>query len=110
MIGNRKQIRVYVDKDVEFNLEISNDQLTCGWLLSEVTRRYTEELNRIKREKESMVAQSNTLQPSNKEVKDLEIIQIQTQHNKSPSQKFTRKFIVALKTTDQRESLDYWLT
>lgn len=25
-------------------------------------------------------------------------------------QKYTRKMIVALKTTDQRESLDYWLT
>jgi hypothetical protein len=52
MPGIRKTVRVYVDKDVEFNLDIANDQLTCGWLLSEVTRRYTEELNRVKREKE----------------------------------------------------------
>ena len=49
---SRKSIRVYVDKDVEFTLEVANDQLTCGWLLSEVTRRYTEELNRIKKERE----------------------------------------------------------
>lgn len=52
MPGIKKTIRVYVDKDVEFNLEICNDQLTCGWLLSEVTRKYNEELNRIKKEKE----------------------------------------------------------
>ncbi|CDW89031.1 protein kinase domain containing protein [Stylonychia lemnae] len=111
IIANRKQIRVYVDKDVEFNLEIANDQLTCGWLLSEVTRRYTEELNRIKREKEQMIiAQATSLQVHNKEVNMLQQLQIQVSHNKSPSQKFTRKFIVALKTTDQRESLDFWLT
>ena len=50
--GIKKSIRVYVDKDVEFNVEISNDQLTCGWLLSEVTRKYTDELNRIKKDRE----------------------------------------------------------
>lgn len=30
--------------------------------------------------------------------------------NADAIQKYTRKMIVALKTTDQRESLDYWLT
>lgn len=84
--GNQvKMIRVYVDKDIEFNIPIphtASDQLTCGWLLSEVTRRYIEALTKIK-------AQST-----------------QTGGIK----KYTRKMIVALKTTDQRESLDFWLT
>ncbi|TNV87556.1 hypothetical protein FGO68_gene11686 [Halteria grandinella] len=77
-----KMIRVYVDKDIEFNIPIpaASDQLTCGWLLSEVTRRYIEALTRIKIQGSGQI------------------------------QKYTRKMIVALKTTDQRESLDYWLT
>lgn len=48
----RKSMRVYVDKDIEFTVDVYNEQLTCGWLLSEVTRRYSEELNRIKKERE----------------------------------------------------------
>jgi hypothetical protein len=47
---------VYVDKEVEFDLDITNESLTCGWLLSEVTRRYTEELNRLRKEKEELKA------------------------------------------------------
>ena len=47
-LGPRKHIRVYVDKDIEFSVEISNNELTCRWLLSEVTRRYTDALSRIK--------------------------------------------------------------
>ena len=44
-----KNVHVYVDKDIEFTIPISNDQhLTCGWLLSEVTRRYLDALNYIK--------------------------------------------------------------
>ena len=46
--GPSKHVRVYVDKDIEFTLGIPNDSLTCGWLLSEVTRRYVEALNLIK--------------------------------------------------------------
>jgi hypothetical protein len=37
-----------VDKDIEFTISIPHDSLTCGWLLSEVTRRYVEALNKIK--------------------------------------------------------------
>lgn len=55
--------------------------MTCGWLLSEVTRRYLDALTVIKQSQERGVIK-----------------------------KYTRKMIVALKTTDQRESLDYWLT
>jgi hypothetical protein len=43
---------VYVDKEIEFTVEIGNDQLTCGWLLSEVTRRYTEGLNKLRKDRE----------------------------------------------------------
>ena len=39
-----KLIRVYVDKDIEFVVDIRNEWLTCGWLLSEVSRKYTEAL------------------------------------------------------------------
>jgi hypothetical protein len=60
--GVRKQIRVYVDKDIEFTVDISNDNLTCGWLLSEVTRRYTDELNKIRKEKEELKAQQRAIQ------------------------------------------------
>jgi hypothetical protein len=56
MGGIRKFVHVYVDKDAEFNVDITHDSLTCGWLLSEVTRRYTDELNRIRKEKEEMRA------------------------------------------------------
>jgi hypothetical protein len=48
--GVRKTFRIYVDVDIEFNLEVLNDQLTCGWLLSEVERRYLDAVNRIKEE------------------------------------------------------------
>jgi hypothetical protein len=49
-------VRVYVDKDVEFNVEIAHDSLTSGWLLSQVSKRYTDELNRIRKEKEELKA------------------------------------------------------
>ncbi len=73
-----KTIRVYVDKDIEFNMDIANDNLTCGWLLSEVTRQY--------------------------------IIALNKQKDLSPGRKHLRNFIVALKTPDQNEAIDYWLT
>ena len=88
-----------MDKDIEFTVDIGNDWLTCGWLLSEVTRKYTEALQKIKGEKavksdgKSTNVASGTAgveTPTNKQIK--------------------KKFIVALKTTDQRESLDYLLT
>ena len=50
-----KSVQIYVDKDIEFIVDVGNEQLTCGWLLSEVTRRYTDALSRIKREKDSML-------------------------------------------------------
>ena len=86
-----KYVQIYVDKDIEFAVDVGNEQLTCGWLLSEVTRRYTEALNRIKKEKDAQLISQGI--PQEKII-----------------QKHKRKFIVALKSTDQRESLDYWLT
>jgi hypothetical protein len=80
-----------VDKDIEFTLDVGNDQLTCGWLLSEVTRRYTDALTRIKKEKDNQLANAG-----------ISLL--------NPAHKHKKKFIVALKSTDQRESLDYWLT
>ena len=46
-------VRVYVDKDIEFTVEISSLHLTCGWLLNEVTKHYLDELNRIKKDRET---------------------------------------------------------
>lgn len=46
--GPIKNIHIFVDTGIEFTVSILNDQLTCGWLLSEVTRRYHETLNQIK--------------------------------------------------------------
>ena len=38
----QKIIRVLVDADIQFDVEIVSDNLTCGWLISEVTRLYIE--------------------------------------------------------------------
>lgn len=84
-----KLIRIYVDVDIEFTVDISNDWLTCGWLLSEVTRKYTDALQKIMKEKEEQMLMNGKSSGTSKQMK---------------------KFIVALKTTDQRESLDYLLT
>lgn len=35
-----KTIHVYVDSQIEFDIPITSDDLTCGWLLKETTRRY----------------------------------------------------------------------
>jgi hypothetical protein len=51
---------VYVDKDIEFNVGIASDSLTCGWLLSEVSRRYTDELNKIRKDTEFQKAKTFT--------------------------------------------------
>ena len=45
---NPKTICIYNDKDIEFTIEILNERKTCGWLLSEVTKRYTNALNKLK--------------------------------------------------------------
>jgi hypothetical protein len=38
----QKVVRVLVDSEIQFDVEIISDSLTCGWLISEVTRLYTE--------------------------------------------------------------------
>lgn len=39
-----KEIQVFVESNIEFTIMIPNPNLTCGWLQSEVTRRYYEVL------------------------------------------------------------------
>ena len=38
----QKTIRVLVDSDIQLDVDILSDNLTCGWLISEVTRMYTD--------------------------------------------------------------------
>lgn len=38
----QKSVRVLVDQGIQFDVDIVSDNLTCGWLISEVTRLYTE--------------------------------------------------------------------
>jgi hypothetical protein len=38
----QKSVRVLVDQGIQFDVDIISDGLTCGWLISEVTRLYTE--------------------------------------------------------------------
>ncbi len=87
-VGVRKTIRVYVDKDIEFNVEINNDQLTCGWLLSEVDRRYTDEMTKVREERERQLLIKKNSSGMN---------------HPPPSphhSKVKRRIIVALKTSD----------
>jgi len=35
---------VFVEQGIEITIEVENPDLTCGWLQSEVTRKYYEEL------------------------------------------------------------------
>ena len=65
-----------MEEDLNFDIEITDSSLTCGWLISEVTRRYTEKIQELK----------------------------------SKGMKRKKKLIVAVKTIDEIESLDYWLT
>jgi len=39
-----KTIQVFVESNIEFTIEIPNPNMTCGWLQSEVVRRYFEVL------------------------------------------------------------------
>ena len=68
--------------------------MTCGWLLSEVTRKYSIVLEGMQREEDRKRKQ----------------LQQQKQHNDTvrlPRQK--RRYIVALKTQDAQEGIDSWL-
>jgi hypothetical protein len=71
-------VRVYINKDIEFNVDIYDDNDTCGWLLDEVKSRYLLEMEKLR------------------ELKD--------------QRKVKKRIIVALRTSDQRESIDFWLT
>ena len=35
-----KSFHIYVDTKIEFDIDLREKGLTCGWLLSETTRRY----------------------------------------------------------------------
>ena len=50
--ANSKIITVIVDENIQFEVDITDEygDLTCGWLLSEVTRKYTVILEALHRE------------------------------------------------------------
>ena len=49
----QKTVRVLVDEGIQFDIDIPSDNFTSGWLISEVTRLYTEFL----RERNKMMVQ-----------------------------------------------------
>lgn len=46
----KKTVRVYINKDIEFNVDIYDGKDNCGWLLEEVKNRYLQEMERVKDE------------------------------------------------------------
>jgi hypothetical protein len=38
----QKTVRVLIEKDIQFDVDIVSDNLTCGWLISQVINLYTE--------------------------------------------------------------------
>jgi hypothetical protein len=40
----KKTIQVFVESNIEFTIDISDPKYTCGWLQSEVVRRYYQAL------------------------------------------------------------------
>ena len=45
-----KTVRVYINKDIEFNVDVYDEHDTCGWLLEEVRRRYIQEMEKVREE------------------------------------------------------------
>jgi|TARA_B110000285_G_scaffold235249_1_gene315841 ribosome-binding ATPase YchF (GTP1/OBG family) len=41
-----KTIQIFVESNIEFTIEIDDPKATCGWLQSEVVRKYYEVLER----------------------------------------------------------------
>lgn len=50
---SQKTVRVLIDQNIQFDVDVLSDNLTCGWLISEVTRLYVELL----RENNKLAAQ-----------------------------------------------------
>ena len=50
--ANSRVVTVIVDEQIQFEVDVTdpNQEHTCGWLLSEVTRKYTIMLEAIQRE------------------------------------------------------------
>jgi hypothetical protein len=106
----KKTIQVFVESNIEFTIDISNPKYTCGWLQSEVVRKYYQVL-------EESAHEMQTVQSAKIDKKNLKNIhdfrrntREQRMSNISQHVKLKKKFIVALKTLDMRESLDFWLT
>ena len=78
---DRKMITVKIDEEIQFHIDITDPDscMTCGWLISEVTRRYNLALEALQKE------QSKQRQLLGSELR-------------MPRPK--RKYIVALKTSD----------
>lgn len=90
LLSERKIITVKIDEEIQFHIDITDPDscLTCGWLISEVTRRYNLALEALQKEqsKQRQLLGSDLRMPRPK-----------------------RKYIVALKTHDQKEGIDYLL-
>ncbi len=104
-----KSIRVLVDSGIQLDVDIMSDSLTCGWLISEVTRLYTElliENNRLASKFEKQEKDFHHLvQQSRRQ-------QLNFNQGSKPFglKKEKKKLIVALKTYENNENLDHWLT
>lgn len=104
----QKCVRVLVDQNIQFDVEILSDNLTCGWLISEVTRLYTEllkENNKLvaqyqKKEKDfHQIIQNSRRQQLNFKQGKIAAVGLGGAVGKMP-QKEKKKLIVALKTYD----------
>ena len=51
-----KMLRVRIDETVEFSIYVRDPSLTCGWLLSETTRRYASFVHWINHSNEKKIA------------------------------------------------------
>lgn len=90
LYADRKIITVKIDEEIQFFIDVTDPDkcLTCGWLISEVTRRYNLALEALQKEQSR---------------------QRQLLGNDLRMPRPRRKYIVALKTQDQKEGIDYLL-
>lgn len=71
-----------IDDDSTPSPSMSGELPTCGWLLEQVEKKYAQLIKELK----------------------------QSSHSKPSTTKLKKKLIVALKTVDKNENIDFWLT
>ena len=87
---------------------IEDSKANCGWLLGEVTKRYAwaveQKRNEVNRDRQRSKADRIMKESSMIDTKENRNIE------KVVGSKIKRKIIAAIKSQDQNESLDFWLT